>query len=259
LPHEADAASSGPIRQDSDEAKALCALDDEATTSLAQREAAIRDLLKTTEGALALAALLHRGGLDEPDSRLAVGLGAEAASSDIRGLFETFVPEAKRRATLGPAFDPQTVLSRTGERERGKLIFFSDGARCRACHEVDDRSQSLGPTLQEIVKKYPQPAELLQHVLQPSLKIEEPFAAYVILTNEGRVITGLLGESTDKDFIIRTAEKQTLRIPRQSVDEMRKSEQSLMPERILSDLTAQEAADLLDYLRSQAPPPAGRP
>ena len=32
-------------------------------------------------------------------------------------------------------------------------------------------------------------------------------------------------------------------------EEMRKSDKSLMPERVLSDLTAQEAADLFEYIR----------
>ena len=37
---------------------------------------------------------------------------------------------------------------------------------------------------------------------------------------------------------------------------MQKSPKSLMPERVLSDLTAQEAADLFEYIRSQAVAPA---
>jgi hypothetical protein len=53
--------------------------------------------------------------------------------------------------------------------------------------------------------------------------------------------------------VIKTAEKQIVRIARDNVQQMRKSEKSLMPDRILSDLTAQEAADLLEYLRSFSP------
>ena len=109
---------------------------------------------------------------------------------DIRGLFETFLPESKRRATLGANIDPQIILNRQGDQERGKLIFFSDGARCRACHEIDDAHKSLGPTLQEAAKKHPQTADLLQHVLQPSLKIDDPFAAYTVVTDDGRTLVG---------------------------------------------------------------------
>jgi putative heme-binding domain-containing protein len=240
---------STPLRPNSAEAMALRLLLEKGA-SREKRDAAVGKLLQSTAGALALVGQLHRGALAEDDQQMAVATGAASASSDIRGLFETFIPESQRRATLGPNPDPQTILSLAGDRERGKLIFFSDGARCRACHEIDNREASLGPTLQEINKKYPRVAEMLQHVLQPSLKIEDPHAAYIVVTAEGRVVTGLLVEQSEKEVTIKTAEKQIVRLARDRIDEMRKSDQSLMPERILSDLTAQEAADLLEYLRS---------
>jgi putative heme-binding domain-containing protein len=215
-----------------------------------QSNDAVRELLESTEGSLAIVVQMHRGLLPEQSFQAAVAAGS-AAKSDIRGLFETFVPESKRRPTLGANIDPQAILSRQGDRQRGKLIFFSDGARCRACHEIDDSGKSLGPTLQQITKKYPRPAEMLQHVLQPSLKIDEPYAAYMVVTDDGRVLNGLVVEKTDQEIAIKTVEKQVVRIARKNVTEMRKGEKSLMPDRILSDLTAQEAADLFEYIRSQ--------
>ena len=176
-----------------------------------------------------------------------------AASSDVRGLFEAFVPESKRRKTLDATVDPQVVLSQPGDRERGKLIFFSDGARCKNCHEINDRGKSLGPTLLEITKKYPRPAELIQHALQPSLKIDEPFAAYTVVLADGRVVIGLVVEQSEQEVVLKTLERQVVRVARKNIEEMRKSDRSLMPERILSDLTAQEAADLFEYIRSQRP------
>ena len=91
-------------------------------------------------------------------------------------------------------------------------------------------------------------------MLQPSKKIEEPFAGFVVATTDGQNVSGLLVEQTEKEVVLKTSEKQVVRIPRTDVTQMRKSEKSLMPDRILSDLTAQEAADLLAYLRSQAKP-----
>ncbi|MBL8825718.1 MAG: PQQ-dependent sugar dehydrogenase [Planctomycetaceae bacterium] len=223
-----------------------------ATAGFDVTKSNVSDLVKSTEGALALTLQLHQGTLSPANHATAVAVGS-ATSGDVRGLFETFVPESKRRATLGANIDPQVVLKRTGDRERGKLIFFSDGARCRNCHELDDRQKSLGPTLREITKKYPRTADLLQHALQPSLKIEEPFAAYTIVTDDGRVLTGLIVEQNDRDVTIKTLERQVITIARASIEEMRKSEKSLMPDRILSDLTAQEAADLFEYIRSHAP------
>lgn len=219
-----------------------------------RREEAIRRLISSTEGSLALISQLHRKATSKEDSQLAISIGTKAPTSDIRGLFETFIPESERRKTLGAKIDPQSILGLKGDLERGKLIFYSDGARCRNCHEIDDRSKSLGPTLQEINKKYPQPVEMLQHVLQPSLKIEESVAAYAVTLNDGRILSGLVVENTDAGVMLKTAEKQIVRIVRQGIEEMRKSDKSLMPEQILSDLTAQEAADLFEYIRSQGVP-----
>ncbi len=206
--------------------------------------------LNSTEDALALALQLHAGKLTPSKYAEAVKAGSALAASDRRGLFETFVSESQRRPTLGPTFDPQIVLSKTGDAARGRLIFFSDGARCRNCHEADDRDKSLGPTLLDIKKKYPRTAEMLPHVLQPSLKIDEPFAAYTAVLADGRVLNGLLVEQNDKQVVLKTPEKRIVRIARSELEELVKSTASLMPERILSDLTAQEAADLLEYIRT---------
>jgi putative heme-binding domain-containing protein len=255
LPRAAGETLSPPLAGDSAEAQALRLLAGRAPAPSGQRQAATDQLLRSTEGALALAGLVHRRALAAEDSAGAVAQGAASAKSDIRGLFETFLPESQRRATLGASIDPRVVLRRQGDRNRGRLIFFSDAARCRACHELDDPATSLGPTLREIVKKYPRPEELLEHILEPSKKIEEPLAAFTVLTTDGRSISGLVVERSPEAVVLKTPEKQVVKIPRGEIDAMRRSDKSLMPDRLLSDLTAQEAADLLAYLQSHAPPP----
>ncbi|HVX15865.1 MAG TPA: PQQ-dependent sugar dehydrogenase [Pirellulales bacterium] len=241
--------ASAPLTPGTAEATALANLLDTRSAGAQEHERAIKELLKSTPGALALAVEMHRGRLSADDFRLAVLQGA-GASSDIRGLVETFVPENRRRATLGPNVDPEVVLRLKGDHERGKLIYFSDAARCRACHELNDRAKSFGPTLAEINKKYPTRADLIIHVLRPSQKIDEVFAAYQVATTDGRVLSGLLVEKNDRRVVLKTVEKQTVAVNRDEIDEMIRSEKSLMPDGVLSDLTAQEAADLLEYIRS---------
>ncbi|MBC8352970.1 MAG: PQQ-dependent sugar dehydrogenase [Planctomycetes bacterium] len=250
LSDESTERSSRPVVEDSAEAKALELLARDRTDDREQRDAAIRTLVQSTEGSLALLTRLHDGQLPEQDSITAIAIGNEVPNTHVRGLFETFLPESQRRARLGPNIDPEVILSRRGDAARGKLIFFSDGARCKACHDARDESKSIGNTLVEINKKYKQRAEMLQHVLKPSLKIDEPFVAYAVVTTDGKVVIGLLAEKTDKAVIIKTAERKLIRIPTDEIDSMQRSSQSLMPDRILSDLTAQEAADLLEYIRA---------
>lgn len=242
--------ASPPIVAGSAEAKALATLANDDADNREARDAAIKLLIRSTEGSLALLSRVHSGSLPDEDVSSAVTAGNAIPNTNISGLFETFIPESQRRARLGPDIDPEVILSREGNPARGKLIFFSDSARCKACHDIRDKNKSLGTTLVEINKKYKRRNELLQQILQPSLKIDDQLAAHTVITTSGKVVTGLLVEKTDGAVVLKTAERKIVRVPQAEVDEMVKNPKSLMPERILSDLTAQEAADLLAYLSS---------
>lgn len=244
------ATNSAPAIDDSADAKALVLL---ATDSKTDRDSAIRQLTQSTEGSLALIARMHGGTIKPADFSAAATLGSQAPS-DIGGLFEDFIPESQRRKRLGPNPTPESILSLQGDLARGKLIFNSDGARCRNCHDVNDADKSLGPTLLDINKKFPRRNEMLQHALNPSLKIDDRFATYVAITNDGRFVTGLLVEKTDEHIRLKTLERKIVTINSADIDELQKSDRSLMPDRILSDLTAQEAADLMLYLQSVGSP-----
>ncbi|MFN8707685.1 MAG: hypothetical protein ACK50J_13460, partial [Planctomyces sp.] len=67
--------------------------------------------------------------------------------------------------------------------------------------------------------------------------------------------------STDTEVVLRTTDKKSVRIARADIDELQKSPKSLMPDGVLADLTAQEAADLLAFIKASAvqktSPPSG--
>ncbi len=245
-----DEVSSPPLVKDSVEAKALALLGRETEGGREERDEAIRVLTQSTEGSLALVSLLHAGSLPEPDATAAVKMGNEVSETNIRGLFETFIPESKRRNRLGTNINPEQILSLEGSANRGKTIFFGDGALCKACHHPRDKELSIGTTLVAISEKYRQPSELLRHILEPSLRIDEPFASYKLELTNGTTINGVIAEKLNDTVVVKTAELEELRIPATEIREMEKSSHSPMPAGLLSDLTAQEAADLLDYILS---------
>ena len=242
---KSDEFKSAPLTPGSPEHSALDVLDGKS----GDRSAAIRELARTTEGSLALLERVHLGRLNKTELDLAIETGSGAASSDIVGLYEAFLPESKRRARLGSNIQPSQILSLRGDNARGKLIYYSDTARCRACHDQTDISKSLGPTLAEINKKYPEASEMLLHVLEPSRKIEDRFATITILTSRGQNVSGLVVAEDEKSISVKTNELKTVRILRSEIEESKKSSKSLMPDGVLSDLTGQEAADLVAYIR----------
>ena len=250
MPHQKSNQDSLPVQENSRERKLLEQLAS-TTTPLSKmkqsHQAAVDTLTDSTAGALALSSGIHSGSIRHIDTAHIY----ESTGNDVRGLFETFIPEKSRRKTLGRNADPQTVLSLSGDASRGRLIFFSDGARCRNCHDVNDAAKSTGPTLVEIRKKYPRRSEMLTHILKPSLKVDEKFATWSVVTDDGKIYNGLLVSQTDLEVILKTAERKTVRIAKSTIELMRKSPQSLMPEGILGDQTAQEAADLLAWFGAQ--------
>ena len=250
LPPTSTARTSASTQANSPDGRALATLVQDQATNRKSRDAAIQTLLQSTEGSLALVAQLHSNNLSKSDKASAVTLGGETANKNISGLFETFLPESRAGSRLGANIDPSAILELQGDPTRGKLIFHSDGTRCKACHDPRDKSKSIGTTLVDMNIKYKQPAEILQQVLNPSLRIDESLVSYLVLTERGKTVTGLLEKQTDDHVIIKTAEQKRIQIPREEIEEMRKSSKSLMPDQILSDLSAQEAADLLAYIRS---------
>ena len=103
--------------------------------------------------------------------------------------------------------------------------------------------------LSDVGKKYTK-SQILESILEPSKSIDPKYIAYLVETTDGKVQTGLLVEKTDKEVILRIVPDKELRIPTGKVQTVAPQKNSLMPELLLRDLTAEQAADLVEYLAS---------
>ena len=88
-------------------------------------------------------------------------------------------------------------------------------------------------------------------ILEPSRRIEPKYAAYVARTRDGRSIIGLVVKRDDKEVVLRDAQNKEFILAAKNVEELRPSPTSLMPDGQMAGLTAQEAADLLEFLVSR--------
>ena len=215
-----------------------------------ERDRTIHELLRTTRGALALVVQIHQGALKGSIRQRAIDLGAESSSPNIRGLFETFVPESQRRVVLGPHPLPELILEHKGDRARGEQIYFSEATPCKNCHAIGAQGESLGPNLKESLTKYSERPELLSHILDPSAKIAPEYSQYVLVTQAGQAHTGLLVEKTATTLVLKNTDKELIRVDAEDVVLLEKQQKSLMPDLLLRDMTAQEVADLLTFLLS---------
>lgn len=148
---------------------------------------------------------------------------------------------------------PEQILALKGDSERGRELFFkSSGLQCATCHRVHGSGGNLGPDLSDVAKKNSR-GQLVESLLEPSKTIDPKYVTYVLATNAGQVHTGLLAMKTEREIILHTAgdkEVKEVRVPVDRVAALVPQKVSLMPEQLLRDLTAEQAADLLEYLMS---------
>jgi putative heme-binding domain-containing protein len=140
------------------------------------------------------------------------------------------------------------VGSGTGSPYVGKKLF---AARCGTCHMLHATGGTVGPDLTPF--KRDDAAHLLLHIVNPSAEIREGYENSVVVTTDGRTLTGIVMEKDAGVVVLRTADGQRVVLPKDDIDDMRVSGISLMPEGLLQGLGEQEVRDLFAYLRSGQP------
>lgn len=165
----------------------------------------------------------------------------------VRELFEGYLPADPRGRKLGTNPRPSTILALAGDARKGQELFLSKELKCANCHKVGEKGTALGPELTSIGKTRGRP-DLLESMLQPSLRIEPQFAAYNVKTADGRTFTGLLLKRDEQEVVLKDAENKEIKLSAGQVESITPSRLSLMPDGLLAGLTAREAADLLEFL-----------
>ena len=213
---------------------------------------AVDQLTSSPAGALVLLRWIDAGSIAGPLRDAAVANAARHPDSNVRVLYERFIPESQRPKRLGAAIKPEEILAMKGDAQRGRDIFFrSSAAQCKNCHRVYNVGATIGPDLSQIGKKYER-AALLETILNPSKAIAPEYIGYLLETQQGQVYLGFLVEKNDKQVVLKDATGKLIAVAARDVEALQPQRQSLMPELVLRDVTAQDAADLLAYLSSLA-------
>ncbi|MBT5599226.1 MAG: c-type cytochrome [Planctomycetaceae bacterium] len=165
------------------------------------------------------------------------------AANDILGRIR--IAEQAKLARL----DKLLPLIGTGDVSLGKKIFFAEKSKCAACHRVGERGSRIGPDLTTIGANRAG-HDLLESIVLPSSTIVRDFEPYNIVTNDGRVLTGLIVRQTVDSFTIQQQTGDPITLARNDIDEMAAGTVSIMPNGLDKALTESELADVIAYLMS---------
>lgn len=139
----------------------------------------------------------------------------------------------------------QRALAIEAKPDRGRAVFEKN---CATCHQIGKLGVVVGPDIADSRTKTP--AQLLVDILSPNQAIDNNYVSYTVVTKDGRVETGFIANETAASITLKQPENKTQLILRQDIDELRSNGVSIMPEGLEKNITVEQMADLISFVKN---------
>jgi putative heme-binding domain-containing protein len=129
-------------------------------------------------------------------------------------------------------------------------------ARCVVCHRFGGDGGATGPDLTQVAGRFGL-KELAESIVEPSKVVSDQYKASVVRTLDEKTITGkVVSEGNGKYVIVTDPEdsSKVVELRKEDVADVKPSNVSLMPEKLVNELNENEVLDLLAYLLSRGDP-----
>ncbi len=136
-----------------------------------------------------------------------------------------------------------------GDVRRGQAVFNSTKTSCIACHTIGYVGGKIGPDLTRI-GSIRQERDLLESILFPSASFVRSYEPLTVRTKDGRVFNGVPKKDAPDEIVLVLAADKEQRIAREDVEEVEPGKVSIMPAGLDKQLSEQELADLIAFLRA---------
>jgi putative heme-binding domain-containing protein len=155
------------------------------------------------------------------------------------------LPEAEKASRLAELVN---LLGR-GDELRGRDVFFGTRATCSTCHTARGEGGQVGPDLSKIGAARTG-RDLLESIVFPNASFARGYEPYVVATDDGRVLTGVIRLETGDSIVLATPDRLEHAIPRGSIEAIEPGRVSVMPRGLEANLSDSELADLLAFLQA---------
>lgn len=134
-------------------------------------------------------------------------------------------------------------LAMGGDAARGQKVFDD---RCAVCHQVAGQGKQVGPNLDGIGNRGVH--RLVEDTLAPNRNVDVAFRASTLVTNDGRVLTGLIKSEDEQSLNLVDTTGKAMVISKSEIDARNVSVLSPMPANFAEVLGDVEYRDLVSYL-----------
>jgi len=139
----------------------------------------------------------------------------------------------------------EPLVDAQGDAARGREVFRSV---CAKCHRLEGYGSEVGPDLKTVQH---QPKQvLLRNILIPSESIAQGYESYVVETFSGGTFDGVMGPQSPAAITLRHENGKEDIIRRQDIRNMYVTNLSAMPADLEKQVSQQQMADLLQYLKT---------
>ena len=138
----------------------------------------------------------------------------------------------------------EPALGKNVDPKRGRAVFEK---QCVTCHRVDNLGVNVGPDISDTYNKTP--AVLLLSILDPNRAVDNNSFGYTVTTTDGKTLTGLLAAENSSSITLRQPEGKNETILRSDIEELRSTGLSLMPVGFEKNITPEQMADLIAFLK----------
>ena len=118
---------------------------------------------------------------------------------------------------------------------------------CASCHMLFGTGGKVGPDLTGANR-----ANLdyvLENIVDPSAVLGKDYRMTLLQLDSGRLVSGLIQDESESAVTMVTL-NETVVVPKSEINQRKLSDLSMMPEKLLEPLTADEVRDLVGYLGS---------
>lgn len=136
-----------------------------------------------------------------------------------------------------------------GDIRRGQLVFNNPKAACSSCHRMGYLGGNVGPDLTAIGPVRTE-RDLLEAIVYPSASFVRSYEPFTIITKTDEEYSGVLRNDTSEEVVLATGPNAEVRVARGNIAEIRPSRVSVMPAGLDQQLSKQELADLVAFLKN---------
>jgi len=170
-------------------------------------------------------------------------------SESIRELANRWLATDSETDRTGVVEQYQDIADLAGDAASGRMVFEK---HCSSCHRLAELGNAVAPDLSALGNR--STTALLTAIFDPNQAVETKYVSFVVSTVDGRVLTGLVESETASGVAFIDPQGKRRLILRSEIEEMRCTNQSLMPEGLERDLDHQSVADLLAFLGANGQP-----